>query len=120
MAALRAAALAETPREQGLLRGARADQRGWRASVEGEGDEPRRRAQVARCAEARWQRATAHRCGYCGQGAYQYCVSCESMGRGKIRVCGRKSGRDCMDQHAAGHPPKHASRDGKPRNSPAS
>lgn len=49
------------------------------------------------------------------KGAYQYCKTCEEFGRGKIRVCGRKSGRDCMDQHASGKCPTHASRDGKPR-----
>ena len=49
-------------------------------------------------------------CAYCGKshGAYQFCTTCEAHGLGRIFVCGRKSKRDCMDQHAAGCPLKHA------------
>lgn len=50
-----------------------------------------------------------HHCGYCGKEAYQFCVTCERAGYGQIAVCGRKSGRPCMDHHVAGKQIKHAS-----------
>lgn len=50
-----------------------------------------------------------HACAYCGMGALQYCISCDALGRGKIPVCGRKSGRDCVDRHARGEDLRHSS-----------
>ena len=50
-----------------------------------------------------------HRCGYCGCRTAKYCKTCYDIGRGKIAVCGRKSGRNCIDEHAAGSQLKHSS-----------
>uniref|UniRef100_A0A7S0Q7T1 PiggyBac transposable element-derived protein domain-containing protein n=1 Tax=Coccolithus braarudii TaxID=221442 RepID=A0A7S0Q7T1_9EUKA len=50
-------------------------------------------------------------CAYCGKshGAYQFCMTCKGLGLGLIYVCGRKSGRPCMDDHVAGKPLLHSS-----------
>ena len=43
-----------------------------------------------------------HRCGYCGNRSAKYCKTCFDLGRGK-------SGRGCIDDHAAGLKLKHSS-----------
>lgn len=49
------------------------------------------------------------KCAYCPKGmAYQWCETCFVTGLGKINVCGRKSGRPCMDDHVCGKPILHA------------
>ena len=50
-----------------------------------------------------------HTCAYCGNRAYQYCFPCQLQGLGTIAVCGRKTHRDCIDQHARGKPQLHSS-----------
>lgn len=50
-----------------------------------------------------------HRCAYCGQGAYYYCLTCHKRGLGCMAMCGMKTGRDCISRHAAGEKAKHAS-----------
>jgi len=50
-----------------------------------------------------------HTCAYCGTLTTKFCLSCSLAGRGKIAVCGRRSGRDCIDKHASGAQVKHAS-----------
>lgn len=57
---------------------------------------------------ARFQNGARHRCAYCGLGAYYFCASCRARGHGTISICGRKSGRNCVDRHAAGEKPRHA------------
>jgi hypothetical protein len=56
-----------------------------------------------------------HTCAYCGHRTMKYCETCHSLGRGRIAVCGRKSGRDCVDRHATGAKMKHASYNIGPR-----
>ena len=51
----------------------------------------------------------ARTCGHCGKLAFQYCILCEHRGLGHFPVCGVKSKRDCMAQHADGKVRKHAS-----------
>ena len=41
--------------------------------------------------------------------AGQWCETCHGTGLGKINVCGRRSGRACMEDHVAGKPVKHSS-----------
>lgn len=50
-----------------------------------------------------------HTCAYCGTRTTKYCATCLEIGRGSIAVCGRKSGRGCVDLHASGQAVKHAS-----------
>eukprot|EP00965_Chrysotila_dentata_P091209 3011743-Pleurochrysis_carterae.AAC.1 len=50
-----------------------------------------------------------HTCAYCGKLTKKYCQTCAELGRGKLGVCGRRSGRNCSDKHASGAPVKHAS-----------
>jgi hypothetical protein len=50
-----------------------------------------------------------HTCAYCGHRTLKFCNTCNSLGRGRIAVCGRKSGRNCIDLHAGGKQMKHAS-----------
>ena len=54
------------------------------------------------------EKREAHTCAYCGTLTTKYCATCLDIGRGHIAVCGRKSGRACVDEHAAGKPVKHA------------
>jgi hypothetical protein len=49
-----------------------------------------------------------HTCAYCGHRTQNYCVSCYQLGRGPISVCGRRSGRDCIDRHACNEQMKHS------------
>lgn len=49
-----------------------------------------------------------HSCAYCGTLTLKFCFTCYEVGRGHIAVCGRKSGRSCLDDHAAGKAIKHA------------
>lgn len=56
------------------------------------------------------QKRELHTCAYCnGNRTQKYCLTCFDLGRGKIPVCGRKSKRTCIDDHAAGKPIKHGS-----------
>lgn len=57
----------------------------------------------------RFPNATKHLCAYCGSGAYQFCLTCHRQGLGCIAVCGRKTGRPCMQDHVRGEKVKHAS-----------
>lgn len=55
------------------------------------------------------ERRSLHTCAYCGCRTTKYCLSCLELGRGSIAVCGRKSGRSCIDDHAVGKPIQHGS-----------
>ena len=58
---------------------------------------------------AKYASNQARKCAYCPKGmAYQWCETCFVAGLGKINVCGRKSGRPCMDDHVCGKPILHA------------
>eukprot|EP00965_Chrysotila_dentata_P179520 5928293-Pleurochrysis_carterae.AAC.1 len=50
-----------------------------------------------------------HSCAYCGHIPRKYCATCDSLGQGKLAMCGRCSTRDCLDKHARGAPVEHAS-----------
>ncbi|KAL1526020.1 hypothetical protein AB1Y20_020841 [Prymnesium parvum] len=50
-----------------------------------------------------------HTCGYCGCRTTKYCVTCKEDGHGVIAVCGRRSGRNCIDRHQMGEEIKHGS-----------
>lgn len=53
------------------------------------------------------EKREAHTCAYCGVITTKYCKTCCDLGRGMIAACGRKSGRQCIDDHARGAPLKH-------------
>lgn len=50
-----------------------------------------------------------HTCGYCGCRTTKFCVTCKEDGHGVIAVCGRRSGRNCIDRHQMGEEVKHGS-----------
>ena len=50
-----------------------------------------------------------HRCGYCPKPAYGYCEVCFPSGPQSAThaICGPSTGRNCMQQHSNGVPPRH-------------
>lgn len=55
------------------------------------------------------EKVELHTCGYCGRRCSKYCLTCQCDGHGTIAVCGRKSGRDCIDRHQRGEMVRHGS-----------
>ena len=55
-----------------------------------------------------YARGAYRTCAYCGKMAGQWCETCHATGLGKINVCGRRSGRPCMDDHVTAKPLKHS------------
>eukprot|EP00966_Prymnesium_polylepis_P141875 3276230-Prymnesium_polylepis.1 len=50
-----------------------------------------------------------HQCGYCPKPAYGYCEVCFPSGAQSAThaICGQSTGRNCMQQHSNGVPPRH-------------